>query len=52
MKKILFIGESWMVHVQETKGFDVFTYDYYETATKYIEQALTLNVYGNPSVLL
>ena len=43
MKKILFIGESWMVHVQETKGFDVFTYDYYETATKYIEQALTLN---------
>lgn len=41
MKKILFIGESWMVHVQETKGFDVFTYDYYETATEYIEKALT-----------
>lgn len=41
MKKILFIGESWMVHVQETKGFDVFTYDYYEVATEYIEKALT-----------
>lgn len=41
MSKILFIGESWLVHVQETKGFDVFTYDYYETATEYIEAALT-----------
>lgn len=41
MKKILFIGESWMVHVQETKGFDIFTYDYCETATEYIEKALT-----------
>ena len=41
MSKILFIGESWLVHVQETKGFDVFTYDYYETATEYIEKALT-----------
>lgn len=41
MSKILFIGESWMVHVQETKGFDIFTFDYYETATEYIEQALT-----------
>lgn len=41
MKKILFIGESWLVHVQETKGFDIFTYDYYETAVEYIERALT-----------
>ncbi len=41
MSKILFIGESWMVHVQETKGYDVFTYDYYETATEYIQKALT-----------
>ena len=39
--KILFVGESWQVHVQETKGFDVFTYDYYETAVQYIEKALT-----------
>lgn len=49
MKKILFIGESWMVHVQETKGFDVFTYDYYETATEYIEKALTA---GNGNVFV
>ena len=39
-KKILFVGESWQVHVQETKGFDVFTYDYYETAVQYIQGAL------------
>ena len=38
--KILFVGESWQVHVQETKGFDVFTYDYYETAVQYIQKAL------------
>lgn len=41
MYKVLFIGESWMVHVQETKGFDCFTYDYYEEATDYIKGALT-----------
>lgn len=46
MKKILFIGESWMVHVQETKGYDIFTYDYYETATEYIKKALVENT-GN-----
>lgn len=40
MRKILFVGESWQVHVQETKGFDVFTYDYYETAVQYIQKAL------------
>ena len=38
--RVLFVGESWQVHVQETKGFDVFTYDYYETAVQYIEKAL------------
>ena len=40
MAGILFVGESWQVHVQETKGFDVFTYDYYETAVQYIQKAL------------
>ena len=25
MKKILFVGESWHVHVTEAKGFDTFT---------------------------
>lgn len=40
MRKVLFVGESWQVHVQETKGFDVFTYDYYETAVQYIQAAL------------
>lgn len=43
MAKVLFVGESWQVHVQETKGFDVFTYDYYETAVQYIQRALELN---------
>lgn len=41
MYKILFIGESWMVHTQETKGFDVFTFDRYEEAVEYIKSALT-----------
>lgn len=40
MKKILFVGESWHVHVTEAKGFDTFTYDYYETAVEYIQRAL------------
>lgn len=40
MAGILFVGESWQVHVQETKGFDVFTYDYYETAVQYIQRAI------------
>lgn len=39
-KRVLFVGESWQVHVQETKGFDVFTYDYYETAVQYIQKAI------------
>ena len=42
MYRILFIGESWMVHTQETKGFDVFTFDRYEEATEYIKSALTV----------
>ena len=41
MFKVLFIGESWMVHTQETKGFDVFTFDHYEEAVEYIQAALT-----------
>ncbi len=40
MKKILFVGESWHVHVTEAKGFDTFTFDYYEQATEYIQTAL------------
>lgn len=39
--RVLFIGESWLIHTQETKGFDVFTFDAYETATEWIEKALT-----------
>ena len=38
MKKVLLVGESWHVHVTEAKGFDVFTYDYYEEATEYIRK--------------
>ncbi len=40
MKKVLFVGESWHVHVTEAKGFDTFTYDYYEEATGFIKAAL------------
>ena len=25
MKRVLFVGESWHVHVTEAKGFDTFT---------------------------
>ena len=39
--KVLLIGESWMVHMQETKGFDVFTSDYYDTGIQFIEPALS-----------
>jgi uncharacterized membrane protein len=41
MYRILFVGESWTVHTQETKGFDVFTFDRYEEAIEYIKAALT-----------
>lgn len=40
MKKVLFVGESWHVHVTESKGFDSFSYSYYEEATAYIKAAL------------
>lgn len=40
MKRVLFVGESWHVHVTEAKGFDTFTYDYYEEATEFIQAAL------------
>ena len=43
MKKVLLVGESWQVHVTEAKGFDVFTYDYYEEATEYIRAAMEKN---------
>jgi uncharacterized membrane protein len=42
-KKIrtLLIGESWTVHTVEAKGFDIFTFDYYDVGTKYISEALS-----------
>ena len=43
MKKVLFVGESWHVHVVEAKGFDTFSYDYYEEATGFIKAALEKN---------
>ena len=43
MKRVLFVGESWHVHVTEAKGFDTFTYDYYEEATEFIQAALEKN---------
>jgi len=39
--KILFVGESWMIHTMETKGFDVFTFDRYEVGTQWIKPALS-----------
>lgn len=39
-KKVLLVGESWHVHTTESKGVDVFSYDYYEEATGYIKAAL------------
>lgn len=36
----LLIGESWNMHVMETKGADVFSYDTYDTGIRYIEKAL------------
>ena len=42
-RKVLFVGESWHVHVTEAKGFDTFTYDFYEEATEYIQAALEAN---------
>lgn len=41
--RVLFVGESWHVHTTEAKGFDTFTYDYYEEATEYIRAAIEAN---------
>ena len=41
--KVLFIGESWMVHMVEAKGFDVFTTDYYGEGFQYVKNALPEN---------
>lgn len=39
--KTLLIGESWMVHTVETKGFDEFSVDYYEEGIRYIKPVLS-----------
>lgn len=39
--KVLFIGESWMVHMVETKGFDTFSADSYGLGTQYVKAALS-----------
>ena len=39
--RVLLIGESWMVHTIETKGFDVFTADHYDTGIQFIQPVLT-----------
>jgi len=39
--KVLLIGESWMIHMVETKGFDCFSADSYGVGTQYIGPALT-----------
>lgn len=43
MKKILFVGESWHVHLTDCKGFDSFTYDYYQEATQFMRSAMEKN---------
>lgn len=39
--KTLLIGESWMVHTVETKGFDQFSMDYYGDGIEYIKPVLS-----------
>lgn len=39
--KVLFIGESWMVHTVEAKGFDTFSADSYGIGTLYVQAALS-----------
>ena len=39
--KTLLIGESWMVHTVEAKGFDEFSVDYYGEGTAYIKPVLS-----------
>lgn len=38
---VLFIGESWFVHTVESKGFDFFSFDSYDTGIQYIQKALS-----------
>lgn len=40
-RKVLLIGESWMIHTMEVKGFDMFSFDRYETGIRYIRTALS-----------
>ncbi|NLD51852.1 MAG: cytoplasmic protein [Clostridiales bacterium] len=39
--RTLLIGESWMIHTVEAKGYDVFTFDSYGVGTEYIEKVLS-----------
>ena len=39
--KTLLIGESWMVHTVETKGFDQFSADYYGEGIEFIKPVLS-----------
>lgn len=39
--KVLLIGESWMVHTVETKGFDTFSADSYGEGIEYIKPVLS-----------
>ena len=39
-KKILIAGESWIKHISQIKGFDIFTSCEYETGVKWIKEAL------------
>jgi uncharacterized membrane protein len=39
--KVLLIGESWMIHTMEAKGFDVFYADSYGEGKEFIQEALT-----------
>lgn len=45
MKKVLLVGESWMVHMTHVKGYDSFTTSRYETGEKWIKQAFELAGY-------
>ena len=39
--RTLLIGESWMIHTVEAKGFDTFSFDSYGTGIKYIQPVLS-----------
>ena len=38
--KVLFVGESWIVHETHVKGFDTFTHSYYGTGSDFLIKAL------------